>query len=84
MPDNELTRGANNDIMKKPHESSNKPEKLALVRGRQESLRSGDSRRHPSINFEQVTSADGETHVNKAFDILFEEVMNIRKSKPNT
>jgi hypothetical protein len=80
MPDNELTRGSNNDIMREPRKSSNKPEKLALERGRQESLRSGGSRR-PAINYEPVTSADGENRINNAFDILFEEVMSIRKSK---
>jgi hypothetical protein len=80
MPDNELTRGANNDIMREPRQSSNKPEKLAMEGSRQELLRGGRSRRRPFITYEPVTSADGETRVNKAFDILFEEVMSIRKS----
>jgi len=84
MPDNELTRGANNGIMREPRKSSNEPKKLALEKGRQKSLRGGGSCRRPSITYELVTSADDEIQLNKAFDILFEEVMNIRKSKLNT
>jgi hypothetical protein len=38
----------------------------------------------PSLSYEQATSADGEVRIHKAFDILFQEVMRIRKSKiPN-
>jgi hypothetical protein len=82
MLNDELTRGANNDIMNEPRESSNEPENLALERGQQEFLRGGDgSCRCPSINYEPVTSTDSENRVNKAFDVLFQEVMNIRKSK---
>jgi len=81
MPDNELTRGAISDIMKEPRESSNELEKLALERGRQESLRGGGSHRRPSINYEPATSGDSENRINSAFDILFQEVISISKSK---
>ncbi len=33
------------------------------------------------IDYEQVISPDGDNRINKAFDILFQEVMRIRISK---
>ena len=35
----------------------------------------------PSLSYEQAVSADGEARIHKAFDILFQDVMRIRKSK---
>jgi len=38
----------------------------------------------PAISYEQSVSADSELRINRAFDILFEEVLRRRKSKiPN-
>jgi hypothetical protein len=38
----------------------------------------------PSLSYESVISTDGDNRVNKAFDILFQEVMRIRKlNKPH-
>lgn len=85
MTDHELTRGANNVIMTEPREGSNEPERLAFQTGQPEMLLGGNrSRHHPSINYEPVGSADVESRINNAFDILFEEVMSIRKQKQDT
>ena len=75
-----LKNSTNIDIMKKAHESSNGPEKLALE-GQRELLCSDDSFHCPSLGYEQATSSDSENRINTAFDILFQEVMNIRKSQ---
>jgi hypothetical protein len=68
-----LSNKKNNDTMKKAHESSNGLEKLAHNQG--ELLRSC-----PSLSYEHATSLDSENKINTAFDILFHEVMSIRKS----
>ena len=35
----------------------------------------------PRISYKPATSPGGDKRINKAFDLLFQEVMNIRKSK---
>jgi hypothetical protein len=70
--------------MKKPPESHDNPDKLALEAGQGELLCGYDGSCHaPSFSYEQAISADGENRISKAFDILFQEVMRIRKSKKN-
>jgi hypothetical protein len=71
--------------MNETPESSNRLETLTLEEARQELLCNNDgSCRCPGLDYERVTSSDSENRINKAFDILFQEVMNVRKSiNPN-
>jgi hypothetical protein len=67
--------------MEKPHGSQNRSENLALEAGQREIECSIDvSCQCPTLGYEPAASSDGEDRINKAFDILFQEVMNIRKS----
>ena len=66
-------------------DDSDTPKDLAQ-KGSQQGASSGAIRfnKRQKISYELVTSPDGENAVNKAFDLLFQEVMRIRKShKPH-
>lgn len=68
--------------MSASHDSSNWPEKLVLEEGQRVLLYNGDgSSQCPVVDYELAVSAVGESQLNKAFDLLFQEVMSIRKSK---
>ena len=70
--------------MSKANENSNEPENLAHTDGQTEFLRfDHGSSNHPSIAYEPVISPDGDDRINKAFDLLFEEVTRHQKIKTN-
>lgn len=66
--------------MSEANENSNTPENLAHTNGQTEflcfDLGSGN---HPSIAYEPVIASDGDDRINRAFDLLFQEVMTVRK-----
>lgn len=78
----QLSQPAKNATMEVPLVSSNQTEKLRAEVGKHESFSSDDAVCHyPVLGYEPATSADSDNRINKAFDILFQEVINIRKSK---
>jgi hypothetical protein len=79
-----LNHQANFDTMKEQRESPNELEKLALEKAQPElSCSSNGSRPWPILDYEPVTSPEGESKINKAFDILFQEVMRLRIQIPH-
>ena len=68
--------------MIKALENSIEPEKLACANGQPEfSCSNTGSDGHLSIGYEGVISPDGNRRINPAFDLLFQEVIRIRKSR---
>jgi hypothetical protein len=80
-----LKNKVKNDTMNALREKQKPLPKVALPEGQSMVSRDDiDSSDVPSLSYEQAASADGEARIHKAFDILFQEVMRIRKSKiPN-
>jgi hypothetical protein len=67
------------DIMKEPDENSNGSQKPAC-KVSQQKISLGDSGHCPLVGYEPGTSTDAENRINTAFDILFQEVVRVRKS----
>jgi hypothetical protein len=77
-----LRKQAKTDMMNTSRENSNGTEKLTHTAGQQGFLCEGfGSSDRPSLSYEPVISPVGDNAIQKAFDILFQEVMRIRKSK---
>jgi len=81
----ELQRLKNNakiDTMSKASENSNKPQKLAYAKGQLEfPCSNAGSDDYLTVGYEAVVSPDSNQRIAQAFDILFQEVIRIRKSK---
>jgi hypothetical protein len=76
-----LNQEANPDTIKEPQKSSNGLEKLALSTGQPEFLCNNNaSCCGPSLSYEPATDSDSEIRINRAFDILFQEVLRIRQA----
>jgi hypothetical protein len=77
-----LRKQAKTDTMNTSRENSNGTETLTHTAGQQgflcDCLGSSD---RTTLSYEPVISPDGDNAIHKAFDILFQEVMRIRKSK---
>jgi hypothetical protein len=68
------------DTMNASRDNSNTPQTLAPEDGRQEFPRDNTgSSKHPYISYQPVTSPGGDKSINKAFDLLFQEVMTGKK-----
>jgi hypothetical protein len=68
------------DTMDEPHKDGPQPAGLGLREvERKNSIPSAC--RCPCLGYEQVMSSGSENKINKAFDVLFQEVTRIKKSK---
>jgi len=68
--------------MNTSRKNQNGPENLTIAGG-QRGILCDDNRPDgcPSLSYEPVISPDSDHRINKAFDIVFQEVMRVRKLK---
>jgi hypothetical protein len=68
--------------MKKLREVQNRPERhRSEEAGQRTKCSNAGFCQHPLLNYNQATSLDSEYRINLAFDILFQEVMQMKKLK---